>query len=135
MQVLVDTGVLYALSDRRDQHHQRASQEAERLERAGAELLLCYSTLLESYTLVLFRLGQQVAQRWLAEVTHGLGTLNANADDYQAAQQVVQRYPDQRITLFDAVLAVLAERLDLAIWTFDADFDILRAKVWRGQEG
>jgi predicted nucleic acid-binding protein len=132
VQVLIDTGVLYALSDTRDQYHQRAREEAERLERAGATLSVCYPTLLESYSLVLFRLGKHIAQRWLAEALQGLGTINASGDDYRAAQALVQRYPDQSITLFDAVLVVLAERLGFAIWTFDADFDIMRASVWRG---
>lgn len=132
MRILVDTGVLYALSDVRDQYHERARDEAAQLENATAELLMSYPTLLESYSLILMRLGDQVAQRWLAEALEGIGAINASVEDYQAAQALIARYPDQRITLFDAVLAVLSERLDLPVWTFDADFDILRAKVWRG---
>jgi predicted nucleic acid-binding protein len=33
--------------------------------------------------------------------------------------------------LFDALLATLSDRLGLAVWTFDSDFDVLGANVWR----
>lgn len=33
--------------------------------------------------------------------------------------------------MFDAVGAALSKRLDVPVWTCDADFDVLGAKVWR----
>jgi predicted nucleic acid-binding protein len=131
MRVLADTGVLYALLDTRDQYHTRAIEEAAQLEKERAELFIGYPTLLESYALVSRRLGTETARRWLREARRGLGTLNPRPDDYEAAEALVQHYADQRLSLFDATLAVLSERLGFAIWTFDADFDILRANVWR----
>jgi uncharacterized protein len=40
-------------------------------------------------------------------------------------------YPDQLLTMFDSVLAVLSERLDCPIWTYDYHFDVVQARVWR----
>lgn len=127
--VLVDTGVLYALVDPSDQHHQRAQREAVSL--AGWDVLLAYPMLLESYSLVLQRLGRQVAGQYLAQASTSFGVINVTSEDYQAAIELVDRYGDQVISLFDAVLAVLSERLDVPLWTFDSDFDVLRVSVWR----
>lgn len=45
--------------------------------------------------------------------------------------EIPLRYPDQSITLFDAILAVLSDRLALPIWTFDHHFDVMGSDVWR----
>lgn len=127
--VLVDTGVLYALVDPSDQHHERAQHEAALLN--GWEVMLAYPILLESYSLVLQRLGRQAAGQYLAQASASFGVINVVTEDYQAAIDVVERYGDQVISLFDAVLAVLSERLDVLLWTFDSDFDVLRVPVWR----
>jgi predicted nucleic acid-binding protein len=59
------------------------------------------------------------------------GLVNPSSGDYQRAADRVQRFQDQAISLFDAVLAVLAETLDLPVWTFDHQFDVMRVAVWR----
>jgi predicted nucleic acid-binding protein len=51
--------------------------------------------------------------------------------DLQGAAARVRRYPDQPITLFDAVLAELADKLSIPVWTFDHHFDVLQVRVWR----
>jgi hypothetical protein len=40
-------------------------------------------------------------------------------------------YPDQSITLFDAILATLASPLSLPVWTYDHHCDTMRVDVWR----
>ena len=42
------------------------------------------------------------------------------------------RYRDQDLSLFDAIAAVVSERLSLPVWTYDHHFDVIRADVWRG---
>ena len=61
----------------------------------------------------------------------GVELLNPTGYDYAEAMQQVTRYPDQRITLVDAVTAIVAERLKLPVWTYDYHFDIMQATVWR----
>lgn len=129
--VLADTGPLYALADRDDQYHSRARGEARRLAREHLEVVVCYPIVLESYTLVLHRLSGPVAERWLGEVMARSGLVNPHPGDYQRAAERLQRFQDQGITLFDAVLAVLAESLDLPVWTFDHHFDSMQVRVWR----
>ena len=57
--------------------------------------------------------------------------VNPEADDYLAAAALLSRYPDQRITLADAVVATLSRRLGLPVWTYDHHFDVMGSSVWR----
>lgn len=98
---------------------------------AGPAVTVLTSNLLEGYSLVLYRRGIQAAQRWSAEVEASASLLNPTADDYSEAVRLLSGYPDQPISLFDALLAAVARRLGLAVWTFDHQFDVMRVEVWR----
>jgi predicted nucleic acid-binding protein len=128
--VLADTGPLYAATDPDDAHHKRSRRELRRLADENYEIIVAYPTLLEAYTLVLFRLGETAAMRWLEEMA-GAALVNPSADDYRQAVVRVQSLKDQSITLFDALVASLAGRLGLEVWTYDHHFDVMRVAVWR----
>jgi predicted nucleic acid-binding protein len=129
--VLADTGPLYAAVDRDDAHHARAHRELVRLANAKREVFISYPTLLEAYTLVLYRLGVGAASNWLRQVLNGATLLNPTPQDYRDAVTTIVRLSDQPITLFDATLAALASRLGIEVWTYDHHFDVMRAAVWR----
>jgi len=128
--VLADTGPLYAAVDPDDAHHRRAQQELHRLARERREVLVAYPTLLETYTLTLFRLGKNNAARWLSDMAGAL-LINPEAEDYRQATTRLQTLGDQPITLFDATVAAVAIRLQLHVWTYDHHFDVMRVSVWR----
>lgn len=128
---LADTGPLYALVDPHDRHHERARVELERLNRSGRAVVLPSPLLMECYSLVLYRLGVAVAHRWLGEIGRGTGRLEPLSTDVEGASQRLLRFSDQKITLFDAVLAEVADRLGTPVWTFDHHFDLLGVEVWR----
>jgi predicted nucleic acid-binding protein len=128
--VLADTGPLYAATDPDDAHHKRSRRELRRLADENYEIIVAYPTLLEAYTLVLFRLGETAAMRWLEEMA-GAALVNPSADDYRQAVVRVQSLKDQSITLFDALVASLAGRLGVEVWTYDHHFDVMRVAVWR----
>jgi predicted nucleic acid-binding protein len=109
--VLADTGPTYAAVDPSDDSHERARKDIERLNREGFGVALTYSTLCEGYSLVLYKLGLEVAHRWLEETRENASQLNPTPEDYRAAEQVVLRYRDQGLSLFDAIAAVVGERL------------------------
>ncbi len=129
--VLADTGPLYALVDPDDEHHERAKAELGRLSAEGWILLVAFPILMESYTLVLRRLGVKVAQGWWREIIEGAGLVTPGREDYLEAGRRADRYSDQEITLFDALSAVLSDELEAPIWTYDHHFDVMRATVWR----
>jgi len=87
--------------------------------------------LLETYTLIRYRLGAGSAAAWLEDVREGSAWVNPSPQDYREATTLVGRFPDQSITLFDATLALVAARLSLPVWTYDHHFDTMGTTVWR----
>ncbi len=128
--VLADTGPLYALSDPSDQYHARAREQMTRLGAEGYLVAVTYPTISETYTLVLSRLGAQYAHGWIEQLLDGVVAINPEPGDYQKAILLVLRYPDQLITLFDALIAVLAEKMGRPVWSYDHHFDLMRAVRW-----
>ena len=128
--MLADTGPLYAAADPDDAHHKRAQRELKRLAATHREVVVSYPTLLEAYTLVLFRLGRDAAVKWLEEMASA-SLVNPGAEDYRQAVDKVKSLKDQPITLFDALVASLAIHLKMEVWTYDYHFDLMRVNVWR----
>ncbi len=128
--VLADTGPLYAAVDPEDARHQRAVEELHQLDNERREVVVLYSTLLEAYSLILFRLGRDVASDWLTDMADA-AAVNPTPEDYLQAATKIRALADQPITLFDAVAAVVASRLDMPVWTYDHHFDVMRVPVWR----
>jgi predicted nucleic acid-binding protein len=108
----------------------RARRELRRLADENHEIVVAYPTLLEAYTRVLFRLGETAALRWLDDIA-GAALVNPSAEDYRHAVLRVQSLKDQPMTLFDALVATVARRLGLKVWTYDHHFDVMRVVVWR----
>jgi predicted nucleic acid-binding protein len=129
--VLADTGPIYALVDPDDQYHDRAQRELADMAAQGYVLQVALPTLLEAYTLILRNLGIGSAQQWWREMTEGSALVNPTRDDYFESAQRAGRYTDQVITLFDAVVALLAEKLGVSVWTYDFHFDVMGVDVWR----
>jgi predicted nucleic acid-binding protein len=128
--VLADTGPLYAANDERDVHHNRALRELEALSGDRRDVLIPYSILLETYSLLLFKLGTSAALAWLAEVADA-SFVNLTAEDYARGFIAVRTLADQRISLVDATTAALASRMGLEVWTYDHHFGVMRVPVWR----
>ena len=129
--VLADTGPLYATVDPDDAHHGQGQQELARLAHDKREVLVAWPTLLEAYTLVLYRLGNATALRWLTSILDTAIVVNPIAEDYRAATKLMRGFADQPITLFDATVAALATRLKVDVWTYAHHFDVMRVPVWR----
>jgi hypothetical protein len=91
---------------------------------------VAYPTLLEAYTIVLHRLGKNVASNWLSELGE-TAMINPTPEDYRDAFTRVRALGDQDVTLFDATLATVAIRMGLEVWTYDHHFEVMRVPVWR----
>lgn len=129
--VIADTGPLYAAFDPSDQYHAQSQAELQRLEQENLSIIILYPTLLEAYSLVLQRFDTQFALMFLESLVAGAELINPTINDYQAAQEKVLLYPDQTITLFDGLIAIVATHLKLPVWTYDYHFDIMQIQVWR----
>lgn len=64
-------------------------------------------------------------------MTRGASFVNLTADDYLQATELIARYSDQPLTLFDGILAVLSDQIGIPVWSYDHHFDILRVERWR----
>jgi predicted nucleic acid-binding protein len=67
----------------------------------------------------------------LAEMLEGAILFNPEPSDYSIAADRLHRFPDQRITLVDAVTSVMADKLGMIVWSFDRHFTAMRVKLWR----
>ena len=128
--VLADAGPLYAAVDEADERHKRASDDLLKLEREHRLIIVAYPTLLEAHALVLARLGKVAARTWLSLMSD-TALINPKPEDYRQAIAKLKGLPDQKITLFDALVGVLASRMGLPVWTYDHHFDVMRVPVWR----
>lgn len=128
--ILADSGPLYAAVDEADEWHKRASEDLRKLEKEKRLILVAYPILLEAHALVLLRLGRATAQEWL-NLMSDAAFMNPEPEDYRQAIARLNSLPDQKITLYDATVAVLAARMGLPVWTYDHHFDVMRVPVWR----
>lgn len=120
--VLADTGPLFALVDPSDEHHGRAHEDYRTLQQQRTQVVVIYPIVLETYKLLLRNVRLGAAQAWLAEIGEVAALINPVTSDYDAASERVRRYTDQAITLEDALLAGLSERLRLPVWTLPCGY-------------
>ncbi len=128
--ILADSGPLYAAVDPADQYHTRAQAELAELAADGWQVIVLLPTILEAYSLILYRLGIPTAHRWLDDLSEGAAPIVPTAADTASAFALVRRYPDQDLTLFDALLTITSTRLAASVWTYDTHFDVVRADRW-----
>ena len=93
--VLADSGPLYAAADEGDAHHEQALRQLQKLANDRREVVIAYPTLLETYGLVLFRMGTAAALKWLSFMSD-VALVNPTHEDYRQAFTRVRALPDQR---------------------------------------
>ncbi len=129
--IIADTGPLYAAIDIDDQYHQRSQQELKIINQQKLAILVPYPIYLETHKLILQSLGITATLKFTRDIEKQVNFINPTAEDYQAATSIITKFPDQKITLFDAVTVILANQINLPVWTYDYHCDIMKAKVWR----
>jgi predicted nucleic acid-binding protein len=130
--IYVDTTPLYGVLTPGDQHELRARELFSSLDHASVFVPL--TTLLELYSLILYRKPRApgYAHRAVSKITAAYPTAYPLEADKTAALALLGRYPDQAITLSDAVTACMAKRENAQVMTFDyRHFDLLGAEVYR----
>lgn len=129
--IIADTGPLYAAIDLNDQYHTRAQTELKQIESENLTVCVPIPVYLETYTLLRYRLGFTAAINFARDCIGSVHFLNASEEICSKAIEKVAQFPDQRITLVDAVTAVFAEEMSLPVWSYDYHFDVMQISVWR----
>lgn len=129
--VIADTGPLYAETDQNDQYHQQARSQLTQLNQNRTQLIVPYPIFLESHKLVLYKCGNYAANAFADRIKSGVNLVNPTAEDYQLSYDLLSRFSDQKITLFDAITAILSQQFNISVWTYDYHFDIMGIPVWR----
>ena len=121
--VLLDTGPLIALIDRRDHYHSWATQQTAGL---MPPLLTCEAVLTEACYLL--RNLHEGVQGVLEIVRRGLLTISFRLEDEVArVAKLLGRYADVPMSLADACLVRISEQYaESAVITLDGDFRIYR---------
>jgi predicted nucleic acid-binding protein len=127
--VLVDTAVIYALADRRDAAHETAKKLLARLLADRAPLLVSLPTIYEAHRLVLYRLGTEAGNRFLATYPDLYNLAWPTQMQHARAIALLQRFEDQKISLTDAVNAVIAREVKARVATFDRHYAIMGLEV------
>ncbi|MBC5796359.1 MAG: PIN domain-containing protein [Sphaerospermopsis sp.] len=129
--IIADTGPLYAAIDIDDQYHQRSKTQIQRINAENLTILVPFPVYLETYNLLLYRLGTEQAIKFARDCIESVYFINPSQEQYIAAAEKTAFFPDQKITLCDAITAILSEEMKLQIWTYDYHFDVMKVQVWR----
>jgi predicted nucleic acid-binding protein len=126
--VFGDTSYFYALADSKDEHHWRALELSEEVAELRIEVATTWDVVVESVTMLRYRLGFQAASKFLIALDTSLVVFRPSEDDRQRAIEIfLRRSRDKELSLCDAMSYVIVSRhLDWApCLTFDADFAAL----------
>jgi len=129
--IIADTGPLYAAIDVDDQYHQRSQIQIQRINAEKLTILVPFPVYLETYNLLLYRLGTEQAIKFARNCIESLYFLNPSQEQYITAAEKAACFPDQKITLCDAITAILSEEMKLQVWTYDYHFDVMKVQIWR----
>jgi predicted nucleic acid-binding protein len=121
---LVDASAYFALLDQDDAHHAQALTISNRLIAESWRLFTTNFILAETHALLLNRLSQEIATRFLRDMEHSPTTLVwVTPADVERAKAIIYQYSDKDFSLTDATSFAVMERLRVpAAFTFDRHF-------------
>jgi predicted nucleic acid-binding protein len=126
--VLVDSGAVVALVNRADRHHGAA---VEWFRQYRGALLTTEAVITETaYVLAASRPHQRAALTWFERARAAALLRVEPVADYEAVDDIIQRYSRLRCDYADATLVALAERTGvMVVATIDQrDFSVYRAR-------
>lgn len=110
-EVIVDTGILYALADEDDRWHRRS---AEYVLSFKGKLIVPSTVIPEVCYLLNRNLGVKAELTFLeAIVNREFALENVTADDFQDCLKLMEQYRNVNIGVVDASLVVIAKRLKI----------------------
>lgn len=133
--VFVDTSAFYALIDRNDPYHVIAYKQWAELLRQRIPLVITNFVAGETYTLLRYRLGSVICQKFLQVLEESIKTgrikvESATAESEQVARSILMNYPEHDLSYTDAVsFSVIKLKHIPKAFTFDRHFYLTEAKI------
>jgi predicted nucleic acid-binding protein len=122
VKVLVDSGAVLALINRRDRWHEAALATLNDLVRREAQLIMTSFLIAETHALLLARMGRQLAREWL--LSYDWNLIHVSPGDARLAREIIARYQDKDFSYTDATSFVVMRQYDIPVaFTFDRHFD------------
>lgn len=124
MSLFVDTSAWYAAADISD----RSNRRAKEILSGGGALVTTDHVLVETWTLLRWRLHREAAEAFWWGLRAGVSTVETVGEaDLQAAWMIGQEFPDQDFSIVDRTSFAVMLRLGLErAATFDDDFAVYR---------
>lgn len=138
MSVFVDTGVYYALQNKRANHHAVAKTALEAVSDGDFGTAFTSDYVFdETVTLVRSRTGRYDEAKTVTDRILGRngfhGTLNllhVDRSDFDRAVEIFERYDDQPLSFIDATTVALVDQREIdAVLSFDDDFEGLVERI------
>ena len=124
MSTFVDTSVLFAAANSRDQHNSRAKTILAEL----TTPVLTDHLLIETWRLLRDHLHQRAAEQFWYGLRRGAARIeNTIASDLERAWEIGEAFPDQEFSIVNRTSFAVMERLGITrVASFDAHFAIYR---------
>lgn len=124
MSLFVDTSIWYAAVDSSD----ISNAPAKRILSAGEPLVTTDHVLIETWTLIRYRIGRRAAERFWQGLREGVAIVETvGAADLEAAWQIGAAYRDQDFSIVDRTSFAVMRRLGMErAASLDDDFAIFR---------
>ena len=124
MSLFVDTSIWYAAADSSD----RSNPEAKTVLSSGEALVTSDHVLIETWTLIRYRVGRKAAERFWQGLRDGVAIVETvGAADLEAAWQIGVSWRDQDFSIVDRTSFAIMRRLGIdRAASLDQDFAIFR---------
>jgi uncharacterized protein len=122
--IFVDSSAWFAAVNRRDRHHQRATEALV----ADASLVTSDLVIVETWLLINSRIDFRTAEHFFHGATNGsCQIVRVIEDDWRKSSMIASHFADQTFSIVDRTSFAVMERLKITkVVSFDDDFIIYR---------
>lgn len=135
--VLLDTSALYALTDNRDQYHNSAIEFLKNIQENKLPIFTTNAVIIESYRLVLYKLGKDNAQKFLQtiidDIKKGIIKMERmSIADEEEGQKIIFDNKGYKLTLTDTINFSVMLRMGIyKMFGFDSDCTIVGLELFQ----